>query len=262
MTEEETFLSAIIAQPDDDTVRLVYADWLAEHGAPDRGEFIRVEIELAHTPPDSETAERRRSVLFGRQAELLKKHKKEWLAPFGRAAKESSFERGFVQALQLDARTFIEHGERWAALTPLTRVKITTCIEWGGGTRPDVSLAPQLFASPVLARLVVLDLETLRLTAADLQSLATHPDLSRLRELILTWNPIGDEGAALLANMPQLSGLEVLDIRSASITDFGARAIALSQHLNGLKELRIFRHNTINNATWELLDERFGGIVS
>lgn len=260
-TDERTFLDAIIAEPDDDTVRLVYADWLAENGDPDRGEFIRAEIELARTPPDSEHAERRRSFLFGRQAELLKKHKKAWLAPFDPFAKESAFERGFVQALVLPARTFVERGAEWFAITPVTRVKISSGRDWDPLTRTEVVWTPQLFASAHLSRLTVLDLEMLRLGASDLEPFAAHPDLSRLRELVLLWNPIGNDGATLLANMPQLRGLEFLDLRGANISDFGARAIALSQHLNQLKELRISRNGSISAPTWELLDERFG-IVS
>lgn len=41
----EPFLAAICANPDDDTPRLVYADWLDENGDPDRAEFIRLHIE-------------------------------------------------------------------------------------------------------------------------------------------------------------------------------------------------------------------------
>ncbi len=39
-------LAAVIAQPADDVRRLVLADWLDEHGQPERAEFIRVQIEL------------------------------------------------------------------------------------------------------------------------------------------------------------------------------------------------------------------------
>jgi uncharacterized protein (TIGR02996 family) len=46
MSQEEHFLQAILAAPDDDTPRLVYADWLDERGDP-RGEFIRLQCELA-----------------------------------------------------------------------------------------------------------------------------------------------------------------------------------------------------------------------
>ena len=41
---EQALLAAIIEQPNDDTPRLVYADWLEEQGDA-RGEFIRLEIE-------------------------------------------------------------------------------------------------------------------------------------------------------------------------------------------------------------------------
>ena len=43
----EPFLRAICENPEDDTVRLVYADWLDENGDADRAEFIRVHCELA-----------------------------------------------------------------------------------------------------------------------------------------------------------------------------------------------------------------------
>jgi uncharacterized protein (TIGR02996 family) len=42
---EEAFLSAIAADPSDDTNRLVYADWLEERGDP-RAEYIRLRLKL------------------------------------------------------------------------------------------------------------------------------------------------------------------------------------------------------------------------
>lgn len=45
------FMRTIIASPADDAPRLVYADWLEEHGGePERAEFIRLQIRIAHTP--------------------------------------------------------------------------------------------------------------------------------------------------------------------------------------------------------------------
>ncbi len=46
-TTEEAFLEAIRANPDDDTVRLVYADWLRENGHVERADFIEVQCALA-----------------------------------------------------------------------------------------------------------------------------------------------------------------------------------------------------------------------
>jgi uncharacterized protein (TIGR02996 family) len=45
MSDEEAFLEAIRREPGDETVRLVYADWLEERDDV-RGEFLRVESEL------------------------------------------------------------------------------------------------------------------------------------------------------------------------------------------------------------------------
>jgi uncharacterized protein (TIGR02996 family) len=47
VSEREAFLRAIRENPADDTARLVFADWLQEHGEPERAEFIRLQIELA-----------------------------------------------------------------------------------------------------------------------------------------------------------------------------------------------------------------------
>lgn len=41
MTEREALLAAILATPEDDLPRLVYADWCDEHGEGERAEFIR-----------------------------------------------------------------------------------------------------------------------------------------------------------------------------------------------------------------------------
>jgi uncharacterized protein (TIGR02996 family) len=51
MTHDEAFLQAILEAPDDDTPRLIYADWLEEQDDP-RGEFIRVQCQLARLAPD------------------------------------------------------------------------------------------------------------------------------------------------------------------------------------------------------------------
>src|SRR5262245_47923625 len=43
MSDESRFIVAMAADPDDDTPRLVFADWLDEHGQHDRAEFIRLQ---------------------------------------------------------------------------------------------------------------------------------------------------------------------------------------------------------------------------
>lgn len=41
MSERESFIRAIVENPEDNTVRLVFADWLQENGESERAEFIR-----------------------------------------------------------------------------------------------------------------------------------------------------------------------------------------------------------------------------
>ncbi|HJZ60145.1 MAG TPA: TIGR02996 domain-containing protein [Gemmataceae bacterium] len=257
MTDHDTFLKTIIDRPDDDTARLVFADWLAENGDPDRGEFIRIEVELARRDPDGFDDEPRRSDLFARRSELLKQHGKRWLAPFQSYAKESGFERGFVHELEVPVEVFLTRGEEWFAAAPITRVRFARFEVWVDTIRQGLWLADALFGSPLLSRLAVINLERNQMNASDMEWFARHPDLSRLRELKLEWNLIRTEGAIVLAGMAQLRGLESLDLMNNGITDRGARAIAESPHLAGLKELRITR-NPIRKTTWALLEDRFG----
>lgn len=53
----------MIEAPQDDTPRLIYADWLDENGEPERAAFIRLQIELAKCPPGPEEAIKARHLL-------------------------------------------------------------------------------------------------------------------------------------------------------------------------------------------------------
>ena len=50
MSDHDALLAAICDQPDEDTPRLAFADWLDENDEPDRAAFVRAQIELARTP--------------------------------------------------------------------------------------------------------------------------------------------------------------------------------------------------------------------
>jgi uncharacterized protein (TIGR02996 family) len=50
MTDLEALTAAIVAEPDEDTPRLVLADYLEENGQADRAVFVRAQVELARTP--------------------------------------------------------------------------------------------------------------------------------------------------------------------------------------------------------------------
>ncbi len=52
MTHDEAFLQAIRETPFDDAPRLIYADWLEEHGRAERAELIRLQCRLAALPQE------------------------------------------------------------------------------------------------------------------------------------------------------------------------------------------------------------------
>jgi uncharacterized protein (TIGR02996 family) len=91
-------LRAIFEDPEDDTVRLVYADFLDEKGDP-RGEFIRLQV-LRHQEKEPRAP-------CPREQELLERHFAEWTReaqPFDPETVRLAFERGFI------ANANIEHG--------------------------------------------------------------------------------------------------------------------------------------------------------
>jgi uncharacterized protein (TIGR02996 family) len=51
MTDRDALIRCILESPNDDLPRLIFADWLEEHGEAARAEFIRVQCELARTNP-------------------------------------------------------------------------------------------------------------------------------------------------------------------------------------------------------------------
>jgi carbon storage regulator len=71
--EERAFLRAIEANPDDETARLMFADWLEERGDP-LGEFLRVRCCLAKLPPGG----RHRRGLNLRERALWAEHGTAW----------------------------------------------------------------------------------------------------------------------------------------------------------------------------------------
>jgi uncharacterized protein (TIGR02996 family) len=90
-TNGDDLLAAIYANPDDDQSRLVYADWLLERGDP-RGEFIALQVRRHRGEAVSEEDEKR-------EAQLVKKHMKDWLGPiYGVTRKDNNvFARGFLE---------------------------------------------------------------------------------------------------------------------------------------------------------------------
>ncbi len=97
MADEKQLFQAILDNPEDDTPRLVYADWLEENDKTERAEFIRVQCELAKIPGDHPGRMR----LTMREDELLAECGEGWLASFPEWARSHlRFNRGFVGSIR------------------------------------------------------------------------------------------------------------------------------------------------------------------
>jgi uncharacterized protein (TIGR02996 family) len=239
MPQQEAFLQAIIESPADDTPRLVYADWLDDHGQPDRAEFIRVQIDLARLADH----DLRRRELERREGELLAEHEEDWLGPLARWACGDGWRRGFNESIKIDLSAFLGHAAEIFRATPVRRVLLSLDREeWRSGLT-------RLLEFPELGRVADLVLEGYPLRDRGVQGLAASPHLRGLTALSLEDMGIGRVGAAALAASPHLGRLERLNLDTV-VTEEGAtggnhigtegvRALGWSPHLSRLHTLRL-----------------------
>ncbi|HEY7153921.1 MAG TPA: TIGR02996 domain-containing protein [Gemmataceae bacterium] len=118
MTHHDAFLQAIREAPEDDTPRLVYADWLDENGDSERAEFIRVQCDLARREP----SDPRYPDLHLCQLEMLARHEREWLGEWADRLVRWDFRRGLLDAVTITPEPFLRHGPDLFARHPVRRV--------------------------------------------------------------------------------------------------------------------------------------------
>jgi uncharacterized protein (TIGR02996 family) len=130
--------------PDDDTLRLVFADWLDEHDDPARAEFIRVQVELE--PIRTRLDVPRAAELRDREAILLERHGTEWLGPGADVADEYPafgpvFRRGLPEMVCLSCDTFVRRGGELFAACPTVR---EVCLFGVSGRGAGLAACPHL----------------------------------------------------------------------------------------------------------------------
>lgn len=141
----DALFRAVCESPEDDTPRLVYADWLEENGKPERAELIRLQCEGSHLNPafPGDTARRNRA------SQLLKEFGDHWYAelPDVRGvAWGSLFVRGFIDTVRVaDSRHLIATLQVVFDAAPLQYLSITN---------PRRRNLEALLADPRIARLV------------------------------------------------------------------------------------------------------------
>ena len=129
---EAALLQAIIDSPDDESLRLVYADYLEENGEAARADFIRTQCELARLPEDSE----RRASLEARERELLPGFTEKTLAERYQKFLEESSQDEEVLRLCRQHRALpilFDQGVGWRAIR---MDGVTMAFLWGEGGVP------------------------------------------------------------------------------------------------------------------------------
>jgi uncharacterized protein (TIGR02996 family) len=260
----QEFLQTIIQNPEDDAPRLVYADWLEEHGDADRAEFIRVQCELAKL----DESDPQHLSLFERSSELHQAHRMKWAEPLNKLAKWLFFERGFVNRIGICAQTLLENAEAIFRSAPIQGIgllgsagfieELTNCHYLTQITELDVhadrysldvargELHPigdrglaALAKCPYLGRVRKLDLRDAGSTVHGIRLLTTSLHLASLEHLDLSSNDVGALGLAALTASPCLSGLTALELVSTGMDDRTLRDLASSRLLAGLTELSV-----------------------
>lgn len=212
MTTADALLASVVASPDDDLPRLVYADWLDENGDPDRAEFIRLQITRENGAATAEGAIREKV--------LLDAYGKQWLAPLRAPGRplfaqksHAEFARGFVQTVWLTVQEYARHADRLFTLAPVIELRLLLDdwfdVTWLGGFEH-------------LSRLKTLEVCDSRFgPACGGEVIARHRHLTRLRVLRLTGCNLDDTAADALCDS-RLS-LDRLELRNNPLSE-AARA--------------------------------------
>jgi uncharacterized protein (TIGR02996 family) len=237
MTHDQAFLRDIREHPQDDTPRLIYADWLEDHGQSERAEFIRIECTVA----SGSAVGARRSALQRRANALEMKHRKAWLAPLRAFSNRIDFFRGLPDHMLLLGPTFLKHAEALFRVAPVWYARFRL----GGDDR---NLVADLAGCPELGELTTIDFESNKLGATRLEILLGSSHLPRLKHLFLNNNALGKRGMEALARSPILGQLRSLDLTGNAIGDAGLRALAESPHIARLECLSLGWNNNIAPA--------------
>lgn len=188
--EQRLLLDEVLSDPDADDARLIYADWLEERDDP-RGEFIRVQCELARADPLSE----RYCDLSERNAALLAEHRDGWIDELQQDVSKAKFHRGFIDTITVRARQFVKVADDLFRNTPVHWLRLTYMS--GAGE--------QLAELPALQQIRSLDLSSLSIKYEDLLAFLSSPHLSQLRDLNLLYHELFHADLGRVISSPRIA---------------------------------------------------------
>jgi uncharacterized protein (TIGR02996 family) len=222
MSDRDALLHAIFARPADDAPRLVYADWLDEHGEPAQAAFIRAQCALERVPPETPEHDHLSLEMFGLWDRLMDELRAEVTTDM--MLQSSDFRRGFVAVpVQLTVSVLRDRSARWWPRLPIRAI--------------TVELAPW-----------------------NVGEFVRIPYLERLGELIVHGEDPHGMVIPRLARCHHLRGLRVLDLSQFPMGVEATEALAASEVFRGLDELRMPYTMRPNKEAGRLLRRRFGEV--
>ena len=244
MSEEADFLAQILAEPDEEAPRMIYADWLEELGDP-RGEFIRLQCQRAHLPVNHPE----QLGMIHRQQELIKEHGEERLGgslpkevqAMHKSIRKIRTHRGFVEKISLTARQYARFAERILKLIPLRAVKVDTI---GGLTEtPQLKRLREVEAhqahdllkfvrSSFITNLKTLIVKSSLVDVAQLEALVSSPHLRGLEEVVFGSISAGDLIADFLAGATELLSLRTIRMNYCQLTYHALQSLLASRTLD------------------------------
>lgn len=211
MSDEQSFLDEITANPDDDIPRLIYADWLEERGDP-RGEFIRVQCELATL----RKTQKRYAELRARETELQTPNQQRWAEGFPYSLRKCVFRRGFIEECSVALSYFLRNSEKIMRLSPLRHVVFTQVKD----------KLPALARCSALSRLRSVQFKQQN-WPIDVQDFASSEFLSGVETIRARWT---SEGLIALARSPHAATLKDLEL-DGYFSDESIESLAEADHL-------------------------------
>jgi uncharacterized protein (TIGR02996 family) len=278
MSDQAALYAAILANPDEDTPRLLYADWLEENGQPKAAKYIRAACELSRLDEDDpslaafptetpsfwqdvepEVAKYRAlaAVALPRdhaKAELARLPKRKGFAVGGYGAPGDPFRRGFVErACFKTAADFVRQADAVFRAAPIRELVINNSM---AGDLDQVA-ASRWF--PQIRSLTLGGRDISQLWAMRLREFCDSGNVGTLRSLTLGNAEPGC--LSVLANDKAWGGLRQLSVARRELDDDAPDAneqlteLCNAKHLRMLKAVELDRvqissEDAITTAHW------------
>ena len=257
--DERALLAAIIAHPDEDTPRLMYADWLQEHDQPERAEYIRLSIQLANLRYGEPDLEERKRELDAKRGPLRRRFMDIWKAevaaqlPPMSSGSFFSFSRGFVERVCCPVTYFLTHADALLRVCPLRTFRPNV---------PTATMMQRLVRSRHFRRLSTLQFTfahyapaLLACPSVGIETVVFDPDVPPFSQFSGRW----DQVAAAVAAHTGLKSVKVIGFERSAMTDEAGRALAAAPYLD--PERLNLLDNEFSEPVKQSLRARYGSRV-